>query len=98
MQNDIKQLKTMVRSVINGQSSMKSELLTKIEKLDKKIDGVEETLTKEIKSVDKNLSNRINMLGKQLNTLDDDAPTGEEFKALKKRVDKLEHYSNFATV
>lgn len=29
----------MLRAVINGQSSMKSELLVKIDKLDKKIDG-----------------------------------------------------------
>jgi hypothetical protein len=38
MQNDVKQLKTMVRAVINGQSSMKTELIEKIEKLEKNVE------------------------------------------------------------
>jgi hypothetical protein len=68
------------RKIINGQSAMKSELLTKISGLDKKIDGVEERLTK-----------RIDKIGLTVAQLQEDAPTIEEFDELENRVTKLEH-------
>ena len=37
---------------------------------------------------------RIDMLGEQLNEVDDDAPTGEEFNRLERRVTKLEQQAN----
>jgi len=77
--DEIKQIMKMLRAVINGQSALKQELLARINKLDKKIDGVEERLTK-----------RINMQGSQLAELDDNAPTGQEFRSLEKRVTKVE--------
>lgn len=74
------------RKIVNGQSVMKSELLTKIDdvskkvdKLDKKIDGVEERLTK-----------RIDKIGISVAKLQDDAPTIEEFDKLEVRVKKVE--------
>ncbi len=101
MQDDIKELKTMVRAIINGQSSMKADIL---KKLGDRIDGVEKSLgsqikehRKETKQGFKDINNRADLLGKQLNALDDDAPTSEDFTKLVKRVDKLEKYQNFTT-
>jgi hypothetical protein len=64
-------------------------VLTTIDKLDKKIDGVEERLTKRIDGVEKNLTKIIEKIGKQLAYLEDDTPTREEFDKLEKRVDKI---------
>jgi len=83
--------KKMLRTIINGQSLMKSELLGKIDNLDKKIDGVKEDLSTEIKGVEKRLTERIDKLGKSLAYLEDDAPTREEFDGLTSRVVKIEH-------
>jgi hypothetical protein len=89
--------KKMFRAIINGQSAMKSELLVKIEGIDKKvdglekkIDGVESRLSKSIDRLDKKLTKRINKIGLQVASLEDDAPTIEEFDKLEKRVTKLE--------
>ncbi len=71
--------KKMLQAIIHGQNSLKQELVTKIDKLDSKIDQVEKRLT-----------NRINALGKQLAYLEDDAPTREEFDSLEERVGKIE--------
>jgi hypothetical protein len=56
------------------------------------LDG-QKSLKEDIRRVEKKVEengSRIDMLGKQLAVLDDDAPSGEEFKALEKRVKKLE--------
>ena len=92
MQDDIKELKTMVRSVINGQSAMKAELIKEIKKVDNKIEKHRE----ETKKGFKDTNHRINMLGKQLNTLDEDAPTDKDFTNLVERVTTLEN-NNFIT-
>lgn len=88
----------MLRTIINGQSSFRQEVLKKIDKLDQKlsgrIDNVEESLTERINSVEKNLTERIDRIGTQLAYLEDDAPTREEFDKLEKRVDKIEHKSS----
>lgn len=47
------------------------------------------------KKVD-NHSYRIDLIGKQLSNLDDDAPSGEDFSNLEKRVTKLEQKVVFA--
>ncbi len=52
-------------------------------------------LKKMINDLDGRLTERIDALGKQLNVLDEDAPTREEHNKLEKRVGKLEH--QFAT-
>ena len=84
----------MLRAIINGQSSFRQEVLTKIDKLDQKltgrIDNVDEKLTERIDSVEENLTKRLNKIGKQLAYLEDDAPTREEFDSLEKRVDKID--------
>jgi predicted nuclease with TOPRIM domain len=79
-------IQKMLRTVINGQSSMKQELLAEIKKVDSKVEGV----NKEMKRGFKDVNNRIDKLGSQLAYLEDDAPTREEHEKLEKRVGKLE--------
>lgn len=81
----------MLRVVINGQSSMKSELLGEINKLRKETRKGFEDQKKESSETEKRLTHRLDLIGKQVAYLDDDAPTGEEHKELKERVTKLEH-------
>lgn len=83
--------KKMLRAVINGQSAMKSELITKIDSVDKKVDK----LDNKIDGVEKRLAQRIDKLGRSLAYLEDDAPTRDEFDDLTGRVDKIE--KNFIT-
>ena len=47
------------------------------------------------KKVD-NHTERINLIGKQLANLDEDAPSGEDFRTLEKRVTKIEQRVVFA--
>lgn len=78
--------KKMFRTIINGQSAMKSELLGEIKKVDKKVDGVREDLV----GLEKRLTVRIDRIGLQVANLEDDTPTVEEFDSLEKRVSKVE--------
>lgn len=85
------------RNIVNGQSSMKSELLGKIGKLDGKIDQLDKKLSGKIDSLDKKidgveerLTKRIDKIGLQVASLEDDAPTIEEFDKLTVRVTKVE--------
>ena len=89
--------KTMLRAIINGQSSFRQELLSKIDKLDKKIDHVDEKLSGRIDSLDEKLIKRIDTIGKQLAYLEDDAPTREEFDNLEKRVENIEQKAPLTT-
>ncbi len=105
MQDDIKEIKTMVRAIINGQSSMKAELLGEITKHRNETEKGFKEVNDKIDNVETNLTIRIDYLGKQLNALDEDAPTGEDFTKLVKRVDKhslllrskLKNNQNFTT-
>jgi len=90
--------KKMLRTIINGQSDMKAELLTKIDGVEKglgkRIDGVETELSKlksEVKTGFKKVNNRLDLIGKQVAYLEDDAPTRDEHDELVRRVTKLEH-------
>ena len=89
--NDIKEIKKMLRAVINGQSSVKGELLVKINRFEKKAQKDRKELKGMINGLDDKLTERIDALGNQLNILDEDAPTSEELGELEKRVSKLEH-------
>lgn len=89
----------MLQAIINGQSTLKQELLSKIDKVDKKVDnlgGAVEGLDGKIDRVEKNLTERIDKLGKQLAYLEDDAPTKEEFDNLEKRVDNIDQKATSA--
>lgn len=77
----------MLRTIINGQSALKDELLKKIGKLENKVDEGFKEVKKEIR----NNRKRIDKLGLDLAALSDDAPTIEEFDELEKRVSKIEH-------
>lgn len=94
----------LFKAVVSSQSAMKSELLSEIGKLRKETQkGFKEVNNKidehrkETKQGFKDINNRADLLGKQLNTLDEDAPTSDDFSSLVKRVDKLEKYQNFVT-
>lgn len=80
----------MFQTIINGQSAFRQEVFGKFDKLEKKVDKLDEKLTKRIDDLDNKLTNRIDSLGKQLAYLEDDAPTRDEFNELEKRVDKVE--------
>lgn len=88
----------LFRALVNSQSAIKSELLGEINKLRQDTNDGFKKVHKRIDDLDSKLTYRIEALGKQLNTLDDDAPSGEEFKILEKRVTKIEKYTNFVTV
>ena len=79
----------MLQTIINGQSTFRQELLSKIDKLDQKLGGRIDGLEGKIDQVENNLTGRIDKLGKQLAYLEDDTPTKEEFNDLEKRVDKI---------
>lgn len=81
----------MLQAIINGQSTFRQEVLSKIDKLDQKLGGRIDGLEGKIDQVEKNLTSRIDKLGKQLAYLEDDTPTREEFDRLENRVDKMEH-------
>ena len=78
--------KKMLQAIINGQSSLKVELLAKIDSVDKKVDN----LDKKIDKVEKNLTERIDKIGLQVANLEDDTPTREEYDELEKRVKQVE--------
>ena len=82
--------KKMLKAIINGQSSMKSELLSKIDKLQKEVTTGFIDVNKNIDKVEKNLSFRVDKIGLQVASLEDDAPTIEEFDNLTKRVERVE--------
>ena len=78
----------MLRAIINGQSAMKSELITRIDKVDKNLSGRIDSLDKKIDGVEKRLTVRIDKIGIQVANLEDDTPTIDEFDKLKNKVDK----------
>jgi len=82
--------KKMLQIIINGQSTFRQEVLSKIDNLDQKLEGRIDGLEVKIDKGEKNLTGRIDKLGKQLAYLEDDAPTREEFDHLEKRAGKLE--------
>lgn len=79
----------MFQLLVNGQSNMKADLFTRIDKLDKKLSDKINLLDKKIDGVEGRLSKRIDKIGLQIANLEDDTPTSEEFDILKSKVDKL---------
>lgn len=80
----------MLRAVINGQSTLKSELIQKIDGVEKKLGGRVDSLEKEVRTGFKKVNQRIDRLGKSLAYLEDDTPTREEFDGLEGRVIRVE--------
>ena len=80
----------MLRAILNGQSSFRQEVLSKIDKLDNKLSGQIDKLDIKIDDVEGRLTKRLDNIGKQLAYLEDDTPTREEFDKLEIRVDKIE--------
>ena len=86
-------IKEMFRTLVNGQSAMKEELLGEIRKLDRKVDSIEQKMNNGFANVDVKLSaltKRIDVIGLQVARLEDNTPTREEFEKLDTRVGKLE--------
>src|SRR5438132_428092 len=84
----------MLRIIINGQSAFKQEFLGRIDKLDRRMFGLEGkmvSLDEKIDRVEKNLTKRLDKIGKQLAYLEDDTPTREEFDKLENRVVEIEN-------
>jgi predicted nuclease with TOPRIM domain len=86
--NDINK---MLKTIINGQSALKEELLRRIDKtvakLSRRINGLE----KKTESGFKEVNERLDKIGKQTAFLEEDTPTRKEHNQLEKRVGKLEH-------
>ena len=80
----------MLRTIINGQSAIKSELIAKIDKLDKKLANRIDVLEKNMNDDFKEVNKRIDVIGLHLEKVDEDTPTIEEFDKLEKRVTKVE--------
>lgn len=81
----------MLQAIINGQRSLKEELLEKITNVETKLESELTSLKKEMRQGFKEVNERLDKQGKQLAYLEEDAPTRDEFDKLTKRVEKLEH-------
>ena len=82
----------MLQTIINGQSTLKQELLSEIGKVDKKVDRLGEKvegLDGKMDGVENRLTERLDKIGKQLAYLEDDTPTREEYDDLEKKVTKI---------
>ena len=79
----------MLRTIINGQSAFRQEMLRGLDQLGKRLEGridqVEKNLTERVDRIE----SRLDKIGKQLAYLEDDTPTREEFDNLEKRVGKM---------
>ena len=69
----------MLQILIDGQTSLKKD-----------VRGGQSKIRKEMKKGFEKVNSRINALGNQLNVLDEDAPTRDEFENLETRVISLE--------
>lgn len=86
----------MLQAILSGQSTVKQDLMGRIDKVEKKLDGKIDNLEQKvdkldikIDKVDNKLTERLDKIGKQLAYLEDDTPTREEFDKLEQRIDSL---------
>jgi len=89
----MEEVKKMIRTVINGQSALKQELLEEIKKVDKKVDTLDskvDTLDSKVNKGFKEINERLDKQGRSLAFLEDDVPTIKEFDKLEEKVTKLE--------
>ena len=80
------EVKKMIRTVINGQSALKQELVKEIKKTNEKV-GL---LRNDIKDGFRKVNKRLDVIGKSVAFLEDDTPTLEEHDKLEKRVTRVE--------
>lgn len=80
----------MLRTIINGQSALKQEVLKKIGNVDQKVDKLDKKVDEGFKKV----NGRLDKIGLSVAHLEDDVPTIEEFDNLEKRVSKLENQAS----
>jgi predicted nuclease with TOPRIM domain len=69
---------TVLQAIINGQSSLKQDLLKEIGTVRNEVGSLKKELTdfrKENKSEHEKMNKRMDKLGEQLSYLEDDAPT-----------------------
>ncbi|OIP87383.1 hypothetical protein CO009_02540 [Candidatus Shapirobacteria bacterium CG_4_8_14_3_um_filter_35_11] len=83
-------IQKMFQMLVNGQSTMRGDLLARIDKLDKKLSDRMDGLDKKMDKGFKGVNDRIDKLGKSLAYLEDDAPTSDEFDNLEVKVAKIE--------
>lgn len=87
----------LFRALVNSQSAMKAELLGEISKHRAETQKGFKEVNDKMDNGFKQVNDRVDKLGHELFVLNEDAPVGEEFARLVKRVDKLEKYKTFAT-
>jgi hypothetical protein len=80
----------MLRTIINGQSIFRQEILSKIDKLDRKLTLRIENVEGKLDKVGENLTKRLDKIGSQLAYLEDDTPTREEFDNLEKKIKEID--------
>ena len=86
-------IKRMFRTIVNGQSAVKQELLSEIKKVDNRVGSLDSKLDKlgiEMNKGFNKVNNRLDKIGKSVAFLEDDAPTRDEHDKLEKRVTKVE--------
>lgn len=77
----------MLQAILAGQSSLRTEITHLREEMIRR----DEARQKDDRELEERLTARLNLQGKQLNVLDEDAPSGHDFRKLEKRVEKIEH-------
>lgn len=91
-------LTDLIQKILKGQNKIGEDIKLIRSDIGNLNDEVAE-IKKELKSVNKRIdetNDRIDLIGKQLANLDEDAPSGEDFRTLEKRVTKTEQRVFFA--
>ena len=86
VKRELGELRKMLVAVVNGQSSLKQDLLKGIMKNRVAINNLKTDTKKNFGKVNK----RLDIIGSQVAYLEDDTPTRKEFDKLEKRVEKVE--------
>lgn len=91
----------MLQAIINGQSAIKQELSGKIDKVDQKVDRLNEKvggLDGKIDRVEKRLTERLDKIGKQLAYLEDDTPNKGRIRSFREEGRQNRTESHFSIV
>ncbi len=84
------EVKKMFQTLVNGQSSLKQEILKELKKVNTRIDAVDSGLRTDMKKGFTKIVKRLDVIGKTVAFLEEDTPTRDEYDELEKRVDKIE--------